>query len=187
MHLPTLATTLLLPFTTLAASLHRRTIPASTIIQDIENIHQGVLANTAATEAYDGGNLLTTLVTGTPVLATVGAIHVANRKGFVDANLAPQYGEADTRAIFDKVVDTVAVSIPAAVEVIVGKKEAFEDAGLGPVVLASLRLLIDDHDTFSAAVTAKSFMGDAELTAEGEKAVDDIHDAIQRGIDAYSS
>lgn len=128
--------------------------------------------------------ILTNLV---QVLATVGAIHVANRKGYVDANLAPQFDEADTRRIFDEVVETVGVSIPDDVQVLIGKKSAFESSGLTPVVLASLKLLLNDHDTFSAAVTAKSYMGDAQLTAEGIAVVAKIHDAIQGGIDAYSS
>lgn len=121
------------------------------------------------------------------VLATVGAIHIANRKGFVDANLAPQFNEQDTRKIFDTVVDTVGVSIPDDVQVLIGKKPNFESSGLTPVVLASLKLLINDHDTFSAAVTAKAFKGDAGLVAEGEAVVAKIHDAIQGGIDAYST
>jgi hypothetical protein len=42
-------------------------ITADTIVQDIENIHRGVLANQAATEAYEGGDVATTLIQGTPV------------------------------------------------------------------------------------------------------------------------
>jgi hypothetical protein len=101
--------------------------------------------------------------------------------------LAPQFNEADTRRIFDAVVDTVGVSIPDDVQILIKKKPAFESSGLTPVVLASLKLLLNDHDTFSAAVTAKSFKGDAELTVEGEAVVAKIHNAIQGGIDAYST
>ena len=42
-------------------------ITADTIVQDVENIHQGVLANQAATKAYEGGDVATTLIQGTPV------------------------------------------------------------------------------------------------------------------------
>jgi hypothetical protein len=42
-------------------------ITADTIVQDIQNIHSGVLANQAATEAYEGGDVATTLIQGTPV------------------------------------------------------------------------------------------------------------------------
>ena len=53
-----------------AAALHPRIISADTIVQDIENIHRGVLANQAATEAYEGGDVATTLIEGTPVCPT---------------------------------------------------------------------------------------------------------------------
>lgn len=67
MHITRFATVLLSASLAGAATLHRRIITADTIIQDIDNIHNGVLANQAATEAYQGGNLLTTLIQGTPV------------------------------------------------------------------------------------------------------------------------
>lgn len=121
------------------------------------------------------------------VIGTVATIHIANRKGFVDANLAPQFNEADTRRIFDTVVDTVGVSIPNDIKVLISKQPEFESAGQTPIVLAGLKLLLNDHDTFSAAVTAKSFKGDAELTEQGTEVVDKIHDAIQSGIDVYSA
>jgi hypothetical protein len=73
------------------------------------------------------------------------------------------------------------------VQVLIGKKPEFEKSGLTPVVLGSLKLLLNDHDTFSAAVTAKAYKGDAALVAEGEAVVAKIHDAIQNGIDVYSS
>lgn len=79
------------------------------------------------------------------------------------------------------------MSIPDDVQVLISKKPDFESSGLTPVVLASLKLLINDHDTFSAAVTAKAYKGDADLTAEGVAVVAKIHDAIQGGIDVYSA
>lgn len=183
-YLATLA--LAAPFSA-AAALFPRIITANTIIQDVTNIHNGVLANKKATEAFEGGNLVTTLVQGTPVLGTVGEIHVVNRKGFADAKLAPNFDEPDTRRIFDHVIDTVGVSIPDDVQVLIEKKPKFEDSGLVPVVVASLKLLLNDHDTFSAAVTEKSFDGNATLTALGQDVVDKIHDAIQNGIDEYTA
>lgn len=69
MYFTRFATVLLSASLASAATLHRRIITADTIIQDVENIHNGVLANRAATEAYEGGNLLTTLILGTPVRA----------------------------------------------------------------------------------------------------------------------
>jgi hypothetical protein len=114
---------------------------------------------------------------------TVGAIHLANRKGFVDANLAPQFNEADTRKIFNKVVDTVNVSI----DILISKYPKFKESGLAPLVLSGLKLLINDHDTFSAAVESKAYKGNAALTAEGVAAVANIHNSIQHGIDVYSA
>lgn len=187
MHLPHLATLALAVSLSTASALLPRIITADTINQDVSNINAGVLANREATEAYQGGNILTTLVEGTPVLGTVGAIHIANRKGYADANLAPNFNEADTTLIFNHVVDTVGYSIPDDVQVLIGKKENFESSGLVPVVLASLKLLINDHDTFSAAVTAKSYQQNQTLNALGADVVAKIHNAIQNGIDVYSS
>ncbi|GME66013.1 putative cell wall galactomanno protein [Neofusicoccum parvum] len=171
-----------------AASLTKRlAVTPDVLIQDITNIHNGVLANQQASQNYAGGNLVTTLVDGAPVLLTVGAIHVANRKGFADANLSPPIGEPDTVRIFQHVVDTVGVSIPSAVRTLKAKKPQFAASGMTATVIASLKLLLNDHDTFSAALTAKSYQANATLTAQGVEVVDDIHNAIQSGIDAYSS
>jgi hypothetical protein len=71
--------------------------------------------------------------------------------------------------------------------VLISKKPAFESSGLTPVVLASLKLLLNDHDTFSAAVTAKAYKDDPELTSEGGAVVAKIHNAIQGGINAYAA
>ena len=170
-----------------AAPLTSRSLAADTVYQDITNIHTGVLANQAATSAYQGGNIATTLIQGTPVIGTVGAIHIANRKGFLDAQLSPKFDEADTQRIFQHVVDTVGESIPADVQVLISKKPQFASSGLTEVVIASLKLLLNDHDTFSAAVTAKAYMGNPALIAEGTVVVAKIHDAIQNGIDVYSA
>lgn len=170
-----------------AASLSKRIVTPDVLIQDITNIHNGVLANQQASAAYQGGNLVTSLVEGTPVLVTVGAIHVANRKGYLDANLSPSINEPDTIRIFQYTVDTVGVSIPSAVQTLKGKMEQFESSGMGSIVVGSLKLLLNDHDTFSAALTAKAYMANETLTAQGVKVVKDIHDAIQSGIDAFST
>lgn len=160
---------------------------ADTLVQDVTNIHHGVLANQAFTAVYTGGDLVTSLVEGTPVLATVADIHIVNRKGYVDANVSPKLDEGDTQRLFDHVRDTVGVSIPSDIQTVIEQKTAFEYSGMGPLVLAGLQLLINDHDTFSAAVEAKSYQGNAALTAEGVEVVKEVHDAIQSGIDAYST
>jgi hypothetical protein len=204
MQITNLAALFLLAITLSSAAALPSLITADTIVSDIEGIHKGVLANQAATEAYEGGDVATTLIQGTPVslnphlasnviltmtqeILTVGAIHLANRKGFVDANLAPQFNEADTRKIFNKVVDTVNVSIPDDIDILISKYPNFKESGLAPLVLSGLKLLINDHDTFSAAVESKAYKGNAALTAEGVAAVANIHNAIQHGIDVYSA
>jgi hypothetical protein len=77
----------------------------------------------------------------------------------------------------------VNVSIPASIEHLKAKAPAFKEGGLTITVVASLKLLIYDHDTFSAAVLAKSNQGagDADIK-KGEDAVANIHNAIQSGI-----
>jgi hypothetical protein len=67
MHFTRFAAVLLSASLASAAAIHRRIISADTIIQDVNNINDGVLANREATEAYEGGNLVTTLILGTPV------------------------------------------------------------------------------------------------------------------------
>jgi hypothetical protein len=51
-----------------------------------------------------------------------------------------------------------------------------------------LKLLLYDHDTFSAATLAKinPGIGDTKVK-EGEAAVANIHDAIESGITFYTS
>lgn len=67
MHITRLATWLLSASVATALAIHPRIITADTIIQDVKNIDSGVKANRAATESYEGGNLLTSLIEGTPV------------------------------------------------------------------------------------------------------------------------
>jgi hypothetical protein len=82
----------------------------------------------------------------------------------------------------------VNVSIPAATEHLKGKVEAFKEGGLVPVVIASLALLLSDHDTFSAATLLKidQAVGPEEVK-RGEDAVANIHNAIQNAILFYTA
>lgn len=185
--LGTLSVLLTLSSTHGSSTFKRQLISADTLIQDVTNIHNGVLANQAATAKFEGGNVVTSLVEGTPVIATVGAIHIANRKGFLDANLSGPINAADTRRIVDHTINTVGNSIPNAVNTIVSKKENFVQSGQRGVVLASLKLLLNDHDTFSAALLAKTDNTDPAVVAKANGVVAKIHDAIQGGINAYST
>lgn len=82
--------------------------------------------------------------------------------------------------------NTVTLSIPASISELEAKKAEFEDAGLGGTVVASLELLLSDHDSFSAAVEAR-FTGSEDELGAGEAAVETIHDAIEAGIGEFSS
>lgn len=189
MKLYTLLTPALLAFVSASAinQSKRQLITADTLNQDVLNIHNAVLANQAATSNYNSGDPVTGLVEGTPVLATVGAIHVVNRKGFADANLSGPVNQADTNRIVTTVENTVGVSIPKAVDILVSKKPNFVASGQQQVTIASLQLLLNDHDTFSAALVAKTYKGDATLNQRTTAVVDKIHNAIQSGINVYST
>ena len=165
----------------------RLVVTPADLYQDITNIHVAVLANQVATENFQGGNVVTSLVEGVPVIATVGAIHVVNRKGFADATLSGPIDEANSRSIVQHTVDTVGNSIPSDIQTLIGKKSAFVASGQRDLVIAGLKLLLNDHDTFSAALLAKAYNGDPVLNAQADDVVARIHNAIQSGIDAYSS
>jgi hypothetical protein len=64
---------------------------------------------------------------------------------------------------------------------------AFKKGLLIPAVIASLTLLLSDHDTFSAATLAKVNPGvGAAKIQEGVDGVANIHDAIQDAILFYT-
>ena len=78
------------------------------------------------------------------------------------------------------------VSIPISTKNLKAKAAAFKESGLTLTVIASLKLLLYDHDTFSEAVLAKTNSGIGEAkTKEGMDAVKNIHDAIQDAIEVY--
>ena len=157
----------------------RDVIPASTIVDDVLSIDKGVNQLRSHVATYTGG-----LLAQTPLVGDFTAIHLANRKGYADANLrTSDFSAADSTDIVESVVDTVGVDIPAAVKETVAKKALFRKAGTVPALVASLKVLLNDHDTFSAAVSR-------HLTADderGREAAEKIHDAIQGGIDAFST
>jgi hypothetical protein len=82
----------------------------------------------------------------------------------------------------------VNVSIPASLEDLKAKAPAFKEGSLTITVVASLKLLLYDHDTFSAATLAKVNPGIGEVkTKEGEAAVANIHNAIEDGIKFFEA
>lgn len=154
-------------------------ITAQTLIGDISNINVGVESLRKHVAAFDGSPL-----TEAPLLGDFTAIHLANRKGFADANLRQaKFNATESRDIVQFTIDSVGNSIPAAVRETVAKKPEFEKTGQNPIVIGTFKLLLDDHDTFSAALVEK-------ISADFVRAqavIDKIHDAIQSGIDAFSA
>ncbi|KAH7385583.1 hydrophobic surface binding protein A-domain-containing protein [Phaeosphaeria sp. MPI-PUGE-AT-0046c] len=187
MHIPfsTLFPLLALPLPALSTALPpRQLLPTGqTVKQDVLNIHHAVLALDSTIQSFQGSPLPTSLIEGTPVLLGVAEIHKVNRVGFFHAITALPFNKVDSEDVIDAVVDTVNVSIPASIEHLKAKAPAFREGGLTVTVVASLKLLLYDHDTFSAATLAKFDPGVAPAkAAEGNEAVAKIHDAIAGGI-----
>ncbi|KAH7341203.1 hydrophobic surface binding protein A-domain-containing protein [Pyrenochaeta sp. MPI-SDFR-AT-0127] len=156
--------------------------------QDVINIHNTVLALDATVRAYNGSPFPTSIVDGTPVLLGVAEIHRVNRAGFRHALAALPFSVEDSVQVIDTVVSTVNVSIPAATTHLKEKVAAFKEGLLTPVVIASLALLLYDHDTFSAATLAKiSPNVGQEKTEQGANAVANIHNVIQDAIVFYTA
>jgi hypothetical protein len=152
-------------------------ITAKTLISDITGIDNRVNALTKSIKAYNGG-----FVGKFPIAADIAAIHIANRKGYVDANLRGEpFDSTDSTAIVEHTASSVGHDIPASVDLLKSKYNVFKDQKAA--ILAGLKLLKNDHDTFSAALGAK-------LTADqanGKATVAKIDDALQSAIDLYSA
>lgn len=151
---------------------------AATLISDVNAINTGVNDFRADLAKYDGSP-----ISQTPLLADFAKIETANRKGYADANLATPFSKSDSKAIVQDVIETVGKTIPASIRELKAKKPLFQASGGDSVVVAQLKVLLYDHDTFSAAVSAKLT---ADLAA-GARVVAKIHDVIQSGIDYYST
>jgi len=195
----------ILPSLAFAASLPRDILPTGQIVkQDVINIHNAVLALDNTINSYQGVPLPTSLVEGTPVLLGVAEIHKVNRAGFRHALAALPFTVEDSRDVIDAVVDTgtyrsiyfsqeligslVNVSIPKSTQDLKAKVDAFKQGGLVPVVVASLTLLLSDHDTFSAATLVKIDQAvGSEKIKQGEDAVANIHNAIADAIKFYAA
>lgn len=154
---------------------------AQDVISDIKAIDSGVQSLTAHVSSYSSGNFITGLVNGVLVLGDVVDIHLSNRKGYLDATTASKFTADDSTAIVNVVSSTVAIDIPNSVNVLKSKREQFKQAFLTPVVIASLELLLYDHDTFSAAVLDKLTL-DAATLAQANAGINGIHDALEDGI-----
>ncbi|KAH6629008.1 hydrophobic surface binding protein A-domain-containing protein [Boeremia exigua] len=172
----------------LALALPQSFLPTGqTVVQDIINIHNAVLELDATVAAYNGAPFPTSLVAGTPVLLGVAKIHSVNRAGFRHALAAAPFSVPDSNDVINTVTATVNKSIPAATQRLKEKLPAFREGALVPIVIASLALLLSDHDSFSAATLAKvdPGVGEAKIK-EGADGVANIHNAIQDAIVFYT-
>lgn len=169
----------------IAASPLSKRGTAQDVISDINAINSGVLSLTGHVSSYNSGAFPTGLVGGVPILADVVDIHVSNRKGYLDATTASKFSADDSDAIVNTVSSTVVTSIPNSVDVLKSKKQVFQQALLTPVVIASLELLLNDHDTFSAAVVDKLTV-DAATLAQANDGIAKIHNALVDGIAYFS-
>jgi hypothetical protein len=201
--LPLLA---LLPLTSSLALPETLLPTGQTVVQDIINIHNAVLELDATVQAYNGSPFPTSLVDGTPVLLGVAKIHEVNRAGFRHALAALPFTVPDSNDVISTVTSTGTVcmssarrsilnwqiaavnkSIPESTRHLKEKLPAFKEGLLIPVVIASLALLLSDHDTFSAATLAKVNPGvGMAKTQEGVDGVANIHNAIQDAILYYT-
>lgn len=151
---------------------------AQTVTADVNAINAGVVNLNQNLEAYQGG-----LISQTPIAADFLEIEVANRKGYADANAAAPFTTTGSIALVNDVIATVGVTIPQSIQTLKEKKPLFEAAGEDGVIVSTLQILLYDHDTFSAAVGEKLTADQAAAVA----VVEEIHAAIQSGIDFYSS
>lgn len=111
-------TLLLLAPLALASAIQKRD---TAVNADITGIDQAVRKLTAAVSAYQGGRQASE-----PIFAAAHEVHAINRKGFADANAAPQFTSAESKTIVQNVINSVGVSIPAGVKVIEAKKPLFD-------------------------------------------------------------
>lgn len=127
---------------------------ANAVYNDITGIDTAVRKLTAALTSYNGG-----ILQSQPVFDASIAIHAINRKGFADATAdataSSSFSSADSKRIVDHTNASVGKSIPASVKVLEAKKPLFDQAQVSSVIEATILLLKNDHETFSAAVGAK--------------------------------
>ncbi|CZS89239.1 uncharacterized protein RAG0_00642 [Rhynchosporium agropyri] len=167
-------------FTTTALAAAVPSAPGSKVVySDLVTLDNSVLSLKASIESYTGG-----LLTATPVLGGITAVHLANRKAYADALIISNASLADSQIIVDFVSDTLAKHIPDSVEILESKKALFKKDQLEGTVVESLKLLKYDHDTLSAALVKKI---DPKVLPQAAVAVKVIDDALAKGIVTFST
>lgn len=162
----------------------KRETSEAQILSDLVHLDDSINDLTSSINDYNGGLPLISVIESTPVLGAIIDVHLANRKCYYDSMELPQLDSEKSTVILDYISDTISKDIPAGVAAIEKKRPQFESAGLTSVVLGSLRLLEYDHDTFSEVLLEKAA---PDTQPRGEVIVKAIHDAIQDGIDYFST
>lgn len=146
---------------------------------DVRNIDAAVQKLDTSVLAYEGG-----LLPALPLIAGVTDIHLVNRKGYLDAQVVCATTVEQSTAIVEVVENTVGISIPKTVQDTIAKGNEIKAAGIATELVASLKLLQNDHDTYSAAL-GKSVNPAVQTRADAVILL--IHNAIQQGIDYFSN
>lgn len=152
----------------------------SQVETDIVNLDNAVKQLTASTAAYTGGVLLVQGIDFTIVEAKL-------TQGNADVTQLPpgQLSVSDTQSLVDLVASTLAIDNPRAVKTLKSKKQLIDAVpGQMLIVREGLQTLLDGHLYFSNQVLQRT--PPAQL-AEVQYYVDVISDALQDGVNAFSS
>ena len=158
---------LLLPLTLTFAHVIKR--DANAVYNDITGIDKAVRKLTATLNNYNGG-----ITQSEPVFDASIDIHAINRQGFADATASSSFSSAESKRIVDHVNQSVGKSIPASVKVLEAKKPLFDQAQVSSLIEATINLLKNDHETFSAAVGTKLSVDQAPAGAAAAAKIDAV-------------
>jgi len=179
---------------------------AQSVIDSVISIHNAVLEQDATVQAHTGGSLLAAFVENTKIMAGIVKVHKANRHGFHRANFAATFSVEDSVRLIDTVVATgmsmqwkrwsysaeltigiVSVSIPNSIQHLREKRPVLKAGDTPEVVIASLRLLLSDHDSFSLAIEKKLHPYTPPKKLEQQTAASkNIHNVIQNALLYYT-
>ncbi|KAH8678793.1 hydrophobic surface binding protein A-domain-containing protein [Tricladium varicosporioides] len=157
----------------------RRSVSSNLILSDLVALDTSVKVLTSSIQRYSGG-----VFEATPILAAITAVHLSNRKAYTDSRFISSQSLDDSQTLVSYVSNTLAKTIPACVDTLESKKKEFGNSGLNSIVVGSLKLLKNDHETLSAALTSKL---DLAILLEASVAVAIIDDAIKGGIAYFST
>lgn len=185
MHLASATTLLLAAGAAMCAPLTTRaTDPIIAVAEgDIGAISSAVQQVTAAVNAYQGG-----VAAAAPILADATNVHLVNRKAFADAAAAATAGikatEAESEAIVTFTENSVGQTIPESIAALKAKGALLTKAGLKNSVVALLKLLKSDHESYSKELLLEVAPGQVK---RADAVVLKIDNAIQDGITYFEA